>query len=151
MFSQKCANEARWKHSHVFINKQHKFLNIFYCRQKYILLFFCAVSPNLLSFGNRFYSTTTQPNKSFLWRYWTFISFFYVLTFITFCRYLSIVSSIFRVCRYLKVTYFDQLLLDAHKVHVVYLDQLLGTAHWYTLYQIMIYPLQNFDILNKQW
>ena len=34
--------------------------------------------------------------------------------------------------------YFDQLLQAARKLHVVYSDQLLDPAPWYTLYLIMI-------------
>ena len=42
--------------------------------------------------------------------------------------------------------YFDQLLLAARKVHVVYSDQFLGAARWYTLYLITI-----ADWNTQQW
>ena len=37
--------------------------------------------------------------------------------------------------------YFDQLLLAAHQVHVVYSDQLLGAAHY-------IHFISNHDIMH---
>ena len=67
-------------------------------------LFYCIFRPKLgLQVSLRIWSSfkvflKLKENKTLSWRYWTFISFFYVLTCITSVQYLSITCNAFIAC-----------------------------------------------------